>query len=263
MGIQSLTETWRNDPYYGHGFITCVIALFFFALALLKNRSVKIQAPNKKQWLFASIFFCAIVVFQTLAHFSGGMLGSFLQVINVLLAIKLVTLLFWNEGSQHFNFPLLFFVFAVPLPYLDNILFQLQFSTAWFVTAFLSVIGVDVIREGLLISLPDWKFVVGSSCSGFNGCVVLMSLIFLLTKILGWPGKKQFFLLILVFPIAFIANVVRILFLVFVGEWKGSESAFEYWHDSGALTFYVLALIGVTCVTYKLNSRMQHDKTPV
>jgi exosortase len=259
--MQSLVEAWRHDPYYGHGYIVFLISSYFFVKAYkeTKNKDVT-PKPQKKNILY--LFFCIVALFVSAVYY-GASLGNFLFTLVILLSVKLLAVLKWGNHSEGFNFPLLFFLFAVPLPFLGDILFYLQLTTAITVTAIVQFAGFECVREALLVKLETWSFVVGDSCSGFSSSIVLLSLIFLLTHILLWPKKKQAVLLLLVLPVAFVANVLRILFLVVVGNMKGPDVAFDYWHDIGGLSFYLLALLGLIGIVCLLNSKRADEKIPV
>lgn len=180
-----------------------------------------------------------------------------------LAAMVLSAVVFWIGGfvtvfggpaAKEALFPLLFLLFAVPVPEaaLDPLIRLLQNGSAdaaWF---FLSASGSPVEREGLFFHLPGLTIEVARECSGIRSSLVLFiagvmaSNMFLRT----WPGRLAF--VAALFPIAVVKNGVRITALTLAGYHIDERMLYGTLHTRGGILFFLLALLMAGVVLWAL-----------
>jgi exosortase len=124
------------------------------------------------------------------------------------------------QFTREMAFPILFLVFALPIPGVvtNQIVFPLQLWNAELVAQLLAVGGIPVVREGDMLYLADRSFEIIENCSGLRAIVVLTMLAAGLACYFraGWPH-----LLLLVASacaIAYGLNAARVLTVVLYPE---------------------------------------------
>lgn len=171
-----------------------------------------------------------------------------------LAAMVLSAVVFWIGGfvtvfggaaGRASLFPLLFLLFAVPMPEaaLDPIIRFLQRGSTEAAWVFLSASGSPVERDGFFFHLPGLTVEVARECSGIRSSLVLFiagvmaSNMFLKT----WPCRLAFIAAVL--PIAVIKNGVRITALTLAGYHIDERMLYGTLHTRGGILFFLLALV--------------------
>jgi exosortase B len=142
-------------------------------------------------------------------------------------------------------FPLFYLIFAVPLPGLI-----VDAATGW-LKQLVSVVAADalyaagypVARTGVILSIGQYQLLVADACSGLNSMYSLgaMGVLFLyLARSGSWV--KSAILLGSILPIAFVANVIRVMALVLITYYMGDEAAQGFLHGLSGVLLFVLAL---------------------
>lgn len=180
-----------------------------------------------------------------------------------LAAMVLSAVVFWIGGfvavfgaasARAALFPLLFLLFAVPVPEaaiepLIRLLQRGSTEAAWF---FLSASGSPVEREGFFFHLPGLTVEVARECSGIRSSLVLFiagvmaSSMFLRT----WPCRLAF--VAALFPIAVVKNGVRITVLTLAGYHIDERMLYGTLHTRGGIPFFLLALVMAGVVLWAL-----------
>jgi exosortase len=145
--------------------------------------------------------------------------------------------------ARALTFPIGFLLFAIPLPFMDDLGFYFQRLSSAGAAALLHVVGVPATYQGAELSLPNASFVVGTPCSGLYSTVALTGLGILYARMLGLPSRLQGAALIgLLVPLAIVTNVVRLGSLLSVAHLWGAEVAMAYYHNALDVVFWALAM---------------------
>jgi exosortase len=157
----------------------------------------------------------------------------------------LAGILLYLEGWARLRpwlFPLLFLVFMVPLPFVDQASPWFESFTAHWAAGLARLVGIPAIQQGGEITLPNTAIVVGAPCSG------LRSLVTMVTVATGWvfvvegrPVAKALMLAAAV-PLVALSNVARVALLLGVAVLFGEEAALTYYHDWSSPILFLLAL---------------------
>jgi EpsI family protein len=152
----------------------------------------------------------------------------------------------WGRAAA---FPLGFMVFALPLNMLDTAGFFLRVGVTDVAYHASRLLGLDVIRNGTQLLSPDgsYNYDVAAACSGVRSLMALAAL----TVLLGYLGFRAWWaralIGLLVFPYAFVGNVVRIFAIIVAAEWQGQRAGTIVHEWFGFLIFViVLGLVQAT-----------------
>lgn len=145
-----------------------------------------------------------------------------------------------------FWFPLLFLGFMVPLPgfVIDGITGSLKEQVSAITENLLYAVGYPVARTGVVLTVGQYQLLVADACSGLNSMISLSAMGLLYTYLLGGSNwRRTAILLLSVLPIAFLANVVRVVTLVLVTYHLGDAAGQGFIHESAGIFLFVAALL--------------------
>lgn len=147
-------------------------------------------------------------------------------------------------------FPLLFLAFAIPLP--PDIVLELtgplKTAVSAVATQLLYWSGLPVGRTGVVITVGQYQLLVVEACAGLQTMFTLEAM-GLLYASLSNHGRRQSVLLgILVIPVAFLANVVRVVVLVLVTHHFGDAVGQGFLHNFSGMVLFLVALLMIMSV---------------
>ncbi len=147
--------------------------------------------------------------------------------------------------------PLALLVFMVPMPLqaVAHLNLALKLAAASAAVEAAQTLGIVVVRDGAAIVLEGGEsLVVGTVCSGLRFLVSLTALGAFVALASSLPALRRWALFAASIPIAFLANVLRILALLVLADRSGVAATEGTPHDiSGVLLFAVAlgALLGL------------------
>jgi EpsI family protein len=163
-------------------------------------------------------------------------------------------------GRDHLRaiaFPLLFLLFALPLPQrIQNALQgHLQEATTTFAAAALPRLGIPAERSGFVLRLTTGELGVVEACSGVRSVTAIIAVAALLAYLRGFGVVRGVVLVLLALPVIALANAVRVvlsgLLQESLGLWVNQGAAHE---ALGAVTLLV-GLAGVLTLSHGLRPR--------
>jgi exosortase len=229
-----LGESWLSNPYYGHGFLIPVVSVF---VAWRKRGELQSRAPSS---IGAVLLALGLLVY--IMGFFWYM--RFLQAFSFLIVLYALIHYFYGPGATRaMTFPLCLLVFMIPPPFLNEFGYHLQSFSAHHSASLVGAIGIPVTTLGAEIGLEDSTFVVGLPCSGLNTFISLLALAAIFVYLLTGPFYKKAILLALAFPIAILANVLRIASLLLIADHFGAKAATGFFHGFSSLLFFLIAFL--------------------
>jgi exosortase len=162
----------------------------------------------------------------------------------------------WAAGRA-LAFPLGFLVFGLGLyrGLLDTVGFALQGMTAAGAWALARGIGLDVVRDGLVLSSDRFAFVVAEPCSGMSSLVSLLALAALWTYLTRGSMPSRIGVILSALPLVIAANSTRVALVLVVASRFGQDAALGFFHSASSLVLFGLALAGLMCVSRMLGCR--------
>lgn len=229
-------QVWNSDDQ-GHGPIIGAVSLWL----IWSNRQRLIDAPYLPVNLWGSILLLLALLLYALGRSQQIMQAESLSLI--VLAAALVLLLRGVQGLRVVAFPLFFLLFLVPLPgvLVQALTIPLKTAVSYVAEVLMHHAGYPVGRSGVILTVGPYQLLVADACAGLNSMFTLEALGLLYMNLMGYTSKlRNVLLAILVVPIAFVANVIRVLILILVTYHFGDEAGQGFVH-----TFAGMVLFGV------------------
>lgn len=235
-----LVSDWVQDPDYSHGFIVPVV----FAWLVWERRGELWQcrlAP--RDWGLAIV---ALGVLQLYA----GRLGAEYFVAHTSLLVVLTGVVLYFFGwtfLQKLAFPLAWLLFMIPLPAIVfyAITFPLQLLASQMASRLLDLLSVPNLREGNVITLPNFSMGVAEACSGIRSLFTLLAFAALFGHFLRLRLWARWILIGLAVPIALIINAGRVAGTGLIGSYIGRRWAEGFFHTFTGWVLFLIALMAM------------------
>lgn len=234
-----LTETiWKTDAN-GHGPFILGVAMWL----LWSRRDKLLQGASKPAPWAASVAVLAVVAMYVVGRSQTVWTLEVLSQ-NLMLAALLLYFLGWG-GLRQAWFPLFFLLFMVPWPgeWTDAVTHPLKLAVSVVAAELLSLFGLPVGRTGVILSLGPYKLLVADACAGLNSLFTLEALGLLYLNLMNYQSvARKVTLAVLIVPISFIANVVRVIVLALVTLYFGDEAGQGFVHSFAGMLLFAVAL---------------------
>jgi exosortase B len=161
------------------------------------------------------------------------------------LAMGIVLLFRGFSGVKVAWFALLFLIFLVPLPgtLVDAATHVLKQWISVLVTDALFWVGYPISRVGVTISIGQYQLLVADACSGMHSMFSLTALGTLYMYVVGRTSRlHNAIMLTLILPIAFLANIVRVVILVLLTYYFGEEAGQGFLHGFAGMALLLVSL---------------------
>jgi exosortase len=183
---------------------------------------------------------------------------------NCLLMLGFV--LFWLGGFllffglQSFRialFPLLFLLFAIPIPDppLSSLLYFLQRESSTCAAWMFQLMGVPFFRTGFDFALPGFTIRVAEECSGIRSTLALIICTVLAGRLFLERFSSRLILCLFVVPISIVKNGFRIAFLSTMAIYVNPSFLTGPLHFHGGMAFFVIALVPMFMLFRGLKNR--------
>ncbi len=124
------------------------------------------------------------------------------------------------------------FVIPVPGTLLDQLLLPLKQLVSAIVDNGLHAVGYPIARNGVVLMIGQYDLLIADACSGLNSMVALSGMGLIYTYMVGRARWHNASLLLAVLPIAFAANVIRVMTLLLITFYFG-DGAGRAFHRLG------------------------------
>lgn len=246
---------WASDEQ-GHGPIILAVSVW-----LLYQRRVNLAGlPNSPSFGLA----VPVFLFGLLCYALGRSQGIWILEVGSQILVLAGLLLFFKglAGVKGALFVLFFLLFMVPLP--GALVAALTTPLKSLVSAVASQVlfhaGYPVGRSGVLLTVGQYQLLVADACAGLNSMFTLEALGMLYMNIMGYTSiRRNVALALLLVPISFFANVIRVMILVLVTYHFGDEAGQGFIHGAAGMVLFMVAL-SLMLVTDKLLGVFIPDK---
>ncbi|MCC6354822.1 MAG: exosortase/archaeosortase family protein [Verrucomicrobiae bacterium] len=242
-----LAYAWDQSADTRHGAIVPFIA----AWLVWRKRGDLAALPRQGTWLGVAVATVGAVLFWL------GWKGD-IHYVNYLAYLVIVAgLVLAHFGARWFYelaFAWSFLVFAMPMPFLDEILgFRLRLFMAGASTAILNLLGIEAVRRGTAIysamdpsvGLPEGRVFsldVADPCSGLNSLFALIMLTALYAHLTQHRLWKQWFLFMCALPLAVLGNMFRVTSIAIVAAGIDQQFASGPYHTIAGYLVFVVAI---------------------
>lgn len=230
---------WQTDDH-GHGPIILAVIVWLFWTLRKDLASVPARPLPAAGW---PIFALGLLTFVAGRAFSISIFefgSQVLVVTGLLLVLKGVPALrlAW--------FPVIYFIFMIPLPgiLVDAITGPLKQWISAIVETLLYAVGYPISRTGVIISIGQYQLQVADACSGLHSMFSLSALGTLFMYIMARKSRlHNALMLVSILPIAFAANIVRVIVLVLITYYLGDEAGQGFLHGAAGMVLMIVALV--------------------
>jgi len=133
----------------------------------------------------------------------------------------------------------------VPLPYsaVMAITGPLKSAVSVVATYGMSALGYPIGRSGVVITIGQYQLLVAEACAGLQTMFTLEAMGLLYTNLMAYRSAvRSMILAVMVVPVAFCANVVRVIILVLITYHLGDEVGQGFVHGFAGLVLFAVAL---------------------
>ena len=254
--ISYLFDTLWNSDEQAHGPLILMIVVYLF----WSKRHEVVLAASKKEQFFGGLFFligaCCYIVGRS-QEIVALDLGSLVFVLT-----GLVLLYGGTRMLKLYWFPLFFLIFMIPLPgsMLDAITLPMKTAVSYVAANILYWFDYPVARTGVIIQISQYKLLVANACAGMHTLISLEALGLLYLNLVKHDSfARNLTLAILIVPISFTANVIRVMTLILVTYYFGDEVGQGFIHGFAGMLLFTVALILImsvdSAIQYVINQR--------
>ena len=148
-------------------------------------------------------------------------------------------------------FPIFFLFFMIPLPgpVVDALTLPMKTAVSWATEHVLYALGYPITRSGVILHLGQYQLLVANACAGLHTLFSLeaLGLLYLhLTRHESWTRNTA--LAILIVPISFTANVIRVLTLSLITYYFGDAAGQGFLHGFAGMVLFISALLLIIAI---------------
>jgi exosortase len=145
-------------------------------------------------------------------------------------------------------FPLFYLAFMFPPPetIVYAITMPMKLGVSEVAIAILHAFGYPIAGQGVMIYVGQYELLVAAACSGLNS-IISLSAISLFYIYLRHEAEWRYaaFLVLLIVPVALIANLVRVMILILLTYHAGDAVAQGFLHNFAGIVMFAVALLTI------------------
>nr|WP_315493622.1 exosortase B [uncultured Rhodoferax sp.] len=143
-------------------------------------------------------------------------------------------------------FALFFMLFMVPLPaaVVDVVTMPMKMAVSYVAEHVLFWVGYPIGRNGVILQIGQYMLLVADACAGLHTLLTLEALGLLYLNIVRRDSAvRNIGLAILIVPISFTANVIRVMALSLITYHFGDEAGQGFLHGFAGMVLFLSALL--------------------
>lgn len=251
------TELWGIDEY-AHGPI--ILAVFVW---LCWRRRDALLGPEACRRPVAGM---SLIAFGLLVYIAGRAFDLWIFQIIALLPILSGVLLAMRgaQALRAYAFPIFFVLFLAPLPgiFVDVLTGPLKQQVSYAAERIMHAVGYPVARDGVVLTVGPYQLLVADACSGLNSMFSLTALGLLYMHLAERKSALHAAaILASTLPIAFAANVLRVLTLVLVTYHFGDRAGQSFVHGAAGIFLVLVGLALILALDALLAQGMKRRRT--
>ncbi|UCE05299.1 MAG: exosortase/archaeosortase family protein [bacterium] len=240
QAIIEMVAQWWDDPNYSHGFLIPIVSAYLIwqKKEMLENISRKNSNPG-----------LIIIVLGAIIYILGTAAAEFFTARFSLVLVIFGIILFYygKEYIEEIWFPILFLLFMIPIPYVIyySVTFPMQLLSSQAASTVLQLAGLEIVRQGNIINLPNYSLEVVEACSGLRSLMTLSALGAAMAYMTQKTTLGGTFLFLLSVPIAIGANVFRIVITALGAYYINPKLAEGFLHEVSGLIVFLVGFISL------------------
>lgn len=233
------TGLWRSDDQ-AHGPIVLMVVLFLF----WQNREQLRPNPAAQT---SSVLGGLILGFGLMCYVLGRSQDILIFDIGsqILVFAGILLIMRGMPALKAMWFPLFFILFMIPLPgiFLDAVTMPMKMAVSYVAEHVLYWVGYPIARTGVILQIGQYQLLVADACAGMHTLISLEALGLLYLNLVRHDSLfRNITLAILIVPISFTANVIRVIVLTLVTYYYGDAAGQGFVHGFAGMVLFVVAL---------------------
>ncbi|WP_270807683.1 exosortase B [Aeromonas sp. QDB25] len=229
---------WEEENY-SHGPVILLVCLWLFWREL--PRYLALQNEGRPIW-GGLLSLIAALLYLVGRSQSLPLLELPSQIVMLL---ALILLFKGGAGVRVYWFALLFMLFLVPIPglLLYSLTHVLKQQVSVVAETILFYLDYPIAREGVMLTIGQYQLLVADACSGMNSIIALSALGLLYLYLNPQPGWLRVgVILLLIIPIAVVANLIRVMALILITYYFGDEAGQGFVHSLAGILLFACSL---------------------
>lgn len=230
-------QVWSQEGQ-GHGPVMLALTLWL----AWKRWPALMAAPDQIKALPAAMFMLVAALFYILGRSQD--FPEFEASSQIPLVIAILLCLKGWRGVKIMAFPIFFLLFLIPLPQILVMVVTapLKMGVSVVAEAALHAAGYPMGRTGVTLSIGPYQLLVADACAGLNSIFALEAIGVFYMSMMGYTNPKRNLLIaLLILPISFASNVIRVITLVLVTYYFGDEAGQGFVHGFAGIMLFMIA----------------------
>ena len=241
------TGAWIGEEQ-GHGPMIFALALW---LIYRKWQDVALlpRSSSAAGW--------AVLAFGLALHLLGRSQHVLMFEIGAILVV-LAAVVLVKRGARALRvlwFPFFFMLFMVPLPseLVAAVTMPMKMAVSWATEQILFAAGYPIGRSGVVLQIGQYQLLVADACAGLQTLLTLEALGLFYLNLMRHPSAfRNVGLALLIIPISFCANVIRVIVLTLVTYYWGDAAGQGFLHGFAGMVLFLTALALILAVDSSL-----------
>ncbi|OZA14334.1 MAG: exosortase B [Hydrogenophilales bacterium 17-62-8] len=232
---------WNSDDY-AHGPIVLVVTLYLIwqQRAVFAGTDKATRGEAAAGWILLAVGLLA----YALGRSQDILLFEIGSQIPVILGALLITL--GMKSARALWFALFFLLFMIPLPgfVVDAATGPLKQYISVIAEQLLYAAGYPIGRSGVTLTIGPYQLLVADACSGLHSMFSLSAMGLLYLYLMQHTStSRNLIIMAAILPIAFAANIVRVMVLILVTYHMGDEAGQGFLHGFAGIMLFIIGLL--------------------
>lgn len=233
------TGLWATEEQ-AHGPIILLLALWLMYRqwpAMLERADGQ---PSASGWPVLGVGLLAYILGR-----SQGIIAF--EIASFILLLAAVLMLKCGHGAlrvQWFAFFFMAFMVPLPGPLVGMLTMPMKMAVSWATEHLLYAAGYPIARSGVILQVGQYQLLVADACAGLQTLLTLEALgLFYLNVVRHSSAFRNVALALLIIPISFTANVIRVITLSLVTYYLGDAAGQGFLHGFAGMVLFITALL--------------------
>jgi len=233
-----------NTEEQAHGPIVLVVALFLIWQRRAVFTKDSVIPPTRSELATGWTLLVVGLIAYALGRSQDILLFEIGSQIPIILGTLLITL--GTKAARALWFALFFLVFMIPLPgfVVDAATGPLKQYISIIAEQVLYTAGYPIARSGVTLTVGPYQLLVADACSGLHSMFSLSAMGLLYLYLMQRTSvARNLIIMAAILPIAFAANIVRVMVLVLITYHLGDEAGQGFLHGFAGIMLFVIGLL--------------------
>jgi exosortase len=229
---------WATYSEYNYAFLIPAVSAFLVWRRWPVLRRQPVQPDRRGGVVLGAGLALLLLGIATDVHVAEGL--SFIPVV-----LGLVWFLWGDGAARVVLFPAAYLVCALGLfrGLASSVGFAMQGLTARYAHVLVNLTGVHAQRDGLMLSVGHYHYIVAESCSGLGSLLSLLALGWLIVSQGSGSLRSKIILFLSITPLVLAANIIRVALVLVIAEDVSRAIAEGFVHSLFSVAIFVISLL--------------------